>query len=317
MEGGRVEVLLTKPMIDTMLPALEKRFVVHRLWEAQDKEAFLGSQAVSRVRAVICNTVEGASAQLIDALPCLEMVATFSVGVDKIDLPRCQSRGIAVSNTPDVLTDCTADTALALLLALLRRICSAHRFLCQGRWSSQHNFMLTTKVSGKRVGIVGLGRIGLAIAKRAEGFGCAISYQGKSSKPNLPYAYYHSAIDLAKNSDVLIISCPLTEETRHSIGRDVFDALGSKGFLINVARGPILDEVALVKALAEGRLGGAGLDVYENEPHVPAELCSMDNVVLTPHIGNSTWETKRTMADLVLSNLDAYFSGKPLVTPVL
>lgn len=310
-------MLLTQPMIDTMLPALEQRFTVHRLWEVEDEEAFLASEVASLIRAVVCNTVVGASAHLLQALPNLEMVASFSVGVDMIDLTLCRSRGIVVSNTPDVLTDCTADVALALMLALLRRLCPAHRFVCEGLWSLDGNFMLTTKVSGKRVGIVGLGRIGSAIAKRAEAFGCSIAYQGKSSKSDVAYKYYQSVIDLARNSDIVIISCPLTGETRNSIGWDVFDALGPNGFLINIARGPIVDETELVKALREGRLGGAGLDVYENEPQVPEELWSMDNVVLTPHIGSSTWETERAMGDLVISNLDAYFSGKPLVTPVL
>lgn len=164
---------------------------------------------------------------------------------------------------------------------------------------------------------MGLGRIGMAIAKRAEAFGCTILYQGKSSKPGIPYAYYSSVVDLAANSDVLVISCPLTEETEGSINREVLDALGPMGFLINIARGPIVDEAELIKALVEGRLGGAGLDVYENEPHVPAELMSMDNVVLTPHVGSATWETRTGMADLVVSNLQAYFSGQPLLTPVI
>lgn len=289
---------------------------MYRLWEASDETAFLARHA-TRIRAVVGNTVVGASSHLIDALSNLQIVASFSVGLDKIDLPKCRQRGIAVTNTPDVLTDCTADTALALMLTLLRRLCSAHRFVCQGLWPAHKEFMLATKVSGKRVGIVGLGRIGLAIAKRAEAFGCPISYQGKSSKPNLPYVYYRSVVDLAISSDVLIISCPLTEETKHSIGREVFDALGPKGFLVNVARGAIVNESELVKALVEGRLGGAGLDVYEHEPNVPVELCSIDNVVLAPHVGSSTWETERAMADLVVSNLDAYFSGQPLLSPVI
>ncbi|MCO5559164.1 hypothetical protein L7F22_012757 [Adiantum nelumboides] len=171
-------------------------------------------------------------------------------------------------------------------------------------------------VSGKRVGIVGLGRIGMAIAKRAEAFGCPIAYQGRSAKSGIPYKFYSALTELAVNSDVLMISCPLSEETKGSINREVLDALGPDGFLINIARGPIVDEGELVKALVEGRIGGAGLDVFENEPQVPQELITLDNVVLTPHVGSLTWETRRDMADLVVSNLEAHFSGKPLLTPV-
>lgn len=315
-EVCRPGLLLTQRLVDTMLPALEQRFTVFRLWEAPHQPSFVASNA-SSIRAVVCNTTVGVSSDLVDALPHLEIVSSFSVGVDKIDLVKCKERGIPVTNTPDVLTDCTADTALALMLAVLRRLCPSDRFVRQGLWPVQGNFELTVKVSGKRVGIVGLGRIGLAIAKRAEAFGCPISYQGKSQKPNIPYTYYASIVELAAKSDVLIISCPLTEETKHIIDRKVMDALGPQGFLINIARGPIVDEAELVKALAEGRLGGAGLDVYENEPIVPKELFSMDNVVLAPHVGSATLETRRNMADIVISNLDAHFSGNPLLTPVL
>eukprot|EP00250_Pteridium_aquilinum_P017385 c23607_g1_i1 orf=160-1101(+) len=312
---ARPGVLLTQPMIDSMVPSLERKFTVFKLWEAPDQAAFVASHAPS-IRGLVGNTVVGASAQLIDALPHLEIVSSFSVGLDKIDLPKCRQRGIAVTYTPDVLTDCTADTALALMLSCMRRIPAADQFVRRGLWTVENNFMLTTKASGKRVGIVGLGRIGMAIAKRAEAFGCSISYQGRSSKPNIPYNYYSTVTELAGKSDVLIIACPLNEETKGIINREVLDALGPSGYLINIARGPIVDEVELVKALVEGRLGGAGLDVFESEPHVPPELMSLDNVVLTPHVGSLTWETRRGMADLVVSNLEAHFSGQPLLTPV-
>ena len=177
-------------------------------------------------------------------------------------------------------------------------------------------FMNSIQVSGKRVGIVGLGRIGTAVAKRAEAFGCTISYHGRSLKPSVPYRYYPNVRDMAADSDVLIISCPLTQETKGIINREVLDALGPSGFLVNVARGSIVNEAELVKALVEGRLGGAGLDVYENEPHVPEKLFTLDNVVLAPHVGSATWETRRNMAALVVANLEAHFSGKPLITPV-
>ncbi|KAI5084995.1 hypothetical protein GOP47_0001164 [Adiantum capillus-veneris] len=311
----RPGVLLLQPCVDSMLPSLERSFTVFKLWEAPDEGAFVAAHAPS-IRGLVGNTVVGASASLIDALPHLEIVSSFSVGLDKIDLPRCRQRGIAVTYTPDVLTDCTADTALSLMLACLRRIPAADRFVRQRLWPVEKNFIHTTKASGKRVGIVGLGRIGMAIAKRVEAFGCPIAYQGRSAKSGIPYSYYSTATELAANSDVLMIACPLTEGTKGSINREVLDALGPSGFLINIARGPIVDEAELVKALVEGRIGGAGLDVFENEPQVPQELTSLDNVVLTPHVGSLTWETRRAMADLVVSNLEAYFAGKPLLTPV-
>lgn len=171
--------------------------------------------------------------------------------------------------------------------------------------------------SGKTVGIIGLGRIGTAIAKRAEAFDCPISYYSRTEKPNSKYKYYSNVVDLAANCQVLVVACPLTEETHHIINRGVIDALGPNGFLINIGRGPHVDESELVSALLEGRLGGAGLDVFEDEPHVPKELFGLDNVVLQPHVGSGTWETRKEMADLVLGNLEAHFLKKPLLTPVV
>lgn len=171
--------------------------------------------------------------------------------------------------------------------------------------------------SGKKVGIIGLGRIGTAIAKRAEAFNCPISYYSRSEKPGSKYKYFPSVVELASDCQILIVACPLTEETRHIINREVFDALGPKGFLINISRGPHVDERELVSALVEGRIAGAGIDVFENEPHVPEELFGLDNVVLLPHVGSATVETRNAMADLVIGNLEAYFNKKPLLTPVV
>jgi lactate dehydrogenase-like 2-hydroxyacid dehydrogenase len=170
-------------------------------------------------------------------------------------------------------------------------------------------------MSGKRLGIVGLGRIGMAVAKRAEAFSCKISYFARSEKSGVPYKFYDTVLELANNSDMLVLTCALTKETTHIVGRKVLDALGPEGFLVNIARGPVVDEQELVKALIEGRLGGAGLDVFEKEPQVPQELWNMDNVVLLPHVGSGTWDTRRAMADLAVSNLEAHFAGKPLLTP--
>lgn len=315
MAATKPGVLLQAPILPGLLEGLEQRYSVFRLWEAPDAPAsFLALHAPS-ILALVCHTLPVTPA-LLHSLPHIQIVANCFVGVDNIDLPHCRLQGIPVTNTPDVLTDDVADLAILLMLAVLRRLCPADRYVRDGLWPAHGHFTLAKKASGLRVGIVGLGRIGVAIARRAEAFGCPISYYGRASKPNVLYDYYSNIVDLAVNSDVMIVVCPLTKDTRHLIGRDVLDALGPEGTLINIARGPVVDEPELVKALEEGRLGSAGLDVFENEPNVPAELLKMDNVVLTPHVGSATWETRRAMARLVLDNLDAHFSGKPLLTPV-
>ncbi|KAL5697502.1 Glyoxylate/hydroxypyruvate/pyruvate reductase 2kgr [Ranunculus cassubicifolius] len=251
----------------------------------------------------------------VDCLNSYEIVSSFSVGLDKIDLIKCKERGIRVTNTPDVLTDDVADLAIALILSTLRRLCESDR---NGLWMKKNgDFKLSTKFTGKSVGIIGLGRIGTAIAKRAEAFSCRVSYFSRSEKPNTQYKYYPSVLDLAANCQILVVACSLTEETRHIVDRKVIDTLGPKGVIINIGRGAHIDEPELVSALIEGRLGGAGLDVYEDEPNVPEQLFQLDNVVLAPHVGSDTWETSKAMADLVIANLEAHFSNKPLLTPVL
>ncbi|EFJ14231.1 hypothetical protein SELMODRAFT_156743 [Selaginella moellendorffii] len=308
-------VLMAVPMLPDLELALDSKFRLLRLWQAEDPGAML-RQHSGQIQALVVNHKFEASAAVIDALPRLEIVSSFSVGLDKIDLKKCKERGVAVTNTPDVLTDETADLAMALLLGTMRRICPADRYVREGLWPVHGDFPLSHKVSGKRIGIVGLGRIGSAIAKRAEGFSCAISYSSREKKPGVPYAHYSSLVDLARDSDALIVACALTPETRHLVSREVIDALGPEGTLVNIARGPIVDEAELVQALVDKRLGAAGLDVFEEEPQVPQELLGMDNVVLLPHVGSGTWDTRRAMGDLVVRNLEAHFSGKSLVTPV-
>ncbi|KAJ7533000.1 hypothetical protein O6H91_13G028600 [Diphasiastrum complanatum] len=309
---GKPTVVVTSPFFPHPSSVIESKFRVLKLWEADDKQAFL-KQNADTIRGLVGIVV---SAEVIDTLPNLEIVSCFSVGIDKVDLVKCRERGIVVTNTPDVVTDETADTALALVLAAMRRICPADRYIREGLWPLKGNFPLAHKVSGKRFGIVGLGRIGSAIAKRAEGFGCSISYYARSKKSEYEYQFYESVLELAKDSDILVLACALTKETTHIVNRDVLNALGPDGTLVNIARGAIVDEPELVKVLVEGRLGAAGLDVFENEPHVPKELLSMDNVVVQSHSGTATWETRRAMADLVVRNLEAHFSGKPPLTRV-
>lgn len=310
-----IGVLMACPMNPYLEDELSKRFNLFRFWSFPDRAHFL-SQNAAAIRAVVGNAFAGADASLIDALPRLEIVASYSVGLDKIDLGKCKERGIRVSNTPDVLTDDVADLAIALMLAVLRRIPQCDQYVRAGQWK-KGDFRLTTRFSGKRVGIIGLGRIGSAIATRAEAFNCPIAYYSRTKKADSNYTYYPSVVELAFNCDILVVACALTEETRHIVNREVMDALGPKGYLINIGRGPHVDEPELVSALAEGRLGGAGLDVFENEPHVPEELFELDNVVLLPHVGSGTVETRKDMADIVLGNLEAHFNGKPLLTPVV
>ncbi|XP_020585699.1 hydroxyphenylpyruvate reductase isoform X2 [Phalaenopsis equestris] len=311
-------VLFTYPMDLCLEKELGRRFKLFRLWDSppEKRKEFLRANS-GEIRAVVGNSVMGADADMIDALPALEIVATFSVGLDKIDLDKCREKGIRVTNTPDVLTEDVADLAIGLAICTMRQICQSDRFVRSGVWLKNGAYRLTTKFSDKKVGILGLGRIGLAIAKRAEAFNCTIGYHSRTEKPNTHYKYYPSLISLATNSDVLFVACALTHDTFHIVNREVIDALGPNGFLVNIGRGPLVDEPELVKALVEGRLGGAGLDVFENEPQVPEELFGLDNVVLLPHVGSGTVETRKEMADLVIWNLEAHVLKKPLLTPVV
>ncbi|KAH7857667.1 hypothetical protein Vadar_015212 [Vaccinium darrowii] len=311
---AEIGVLMTCPMSSYLEQELQNRFKLFKPWDSSSSESL--SENRDSIRAVVGNTSFGADSELIDSLPSLEIVASCSVGLDKIDLGKCKERGIRVTNTPDVLTDDVADAAIGLALATLRKICGCDRFVRSGLWRNG-DFELGSKFSGKSVGIVGLGRIGSAIAKRAEAFGCSISYHSRSQKPYPSYKYYRNIVDLASNSQILIVSCSLTEETRHIINREVINALGPRGVLINIGRGPHVDEPELVSALLERRLGGAGLDVFENEPEVPEELFGLENVVLLPHVGSDSVETCMAMADLVIRNLEAHFCNKPLLTPVI
>ncbi|KAH6801548.1 D-isomer specific 2-hydroxyacid dehydrogenase family protein [Perilla frutescens var. hirtella] len=310
-----VGVMMTTRMSAYLEQQLQQRFTLFKLWESPSRTHFLTRRADS-VRAVVGDTKIGADSELIDSLPRLEIVASYSVGLDKIDLDKCRERGIRVTNTPDVLTDDVADLAIGLALATLRRICACDAFVRSGSWRNG-DFELTSKFSGKSIGILGLGRIGSAIAKRAEAFSCTISYHSRTKKQGTNYSYYTNAVDLAANCQILFVACALTDETRHIVSREVIAALGPKGVLVNIGRGALVDEPELVSALCEGRVGGAGLDVFENEPHVPESFFGLQNVVMLPHVGTDTVETSDAMADLVVENLESHFLKKPLLTPVI
>jgi len=281
---------------------------------AEIDDAWLAENA-SKIDGIVTGGHLGVPATLMTALPNLKVIGINGVGYDKVDLDLARSRGIRVANTPYVLTDDVADLAVGLTLSLLRRLPQAHAHVIAGKWP-KGELALARKLSGKRVGIFGLGRIGRAAAKRFSGFTDAIAY-ADVIRHDVPYAYYPDAVSLAGACDILVVCAAAAASTRRMISTEVLDALGPDGVLVNVARGSIVDEPALVAALRDGRLGGAALDVFEDEPNVPAELLSMEHVVLTPHIASATHETRRAMGDLMTDNLDAFFAGAEMPTPVV
>jgi len=294
--------------------ALDDAYQVHRLHLAADPAALV-AEVAPRIRALITTGAHGVSTALVAALPALEIIAVRGVGTDGVDLEQARARGVRVTITPDVLTEDVADLALALLLATARRICVSDTFARAGRWPGR-NLPLATRVSGKRVGIYGLGAIGKAIARRAVGFGMPVAYTGRQPQPEQPYVYVPTLLELARNSDVLFLAAASSAANQGVVNADVLEALGPAGILVNIGRGSLVDEDALVAALVSGRLGGAGLDVFVNEPNIPEALMTLENVVLTPHQGSATAECRKQMGDLVLANLAAHFAGQPLPTPV-
>ncbi len=309
-----VEILSVGPFYTPSYASMERDFTVHRLWQAQDRAALI-REVGGRVRALQTSGSHGADAKLMDALPNIEMISHFGVGIDSVDLDAARRRGLIVTNTPDVLNECVADLALGLTLAALRRISLGDRYVRAGSWL-KGTLPLAQKVGGKTMGILGYGRIGKAIAKRAEAFGMHIVYHGRRPQADVGYKYYPKLVDMARDCDVLMVICPGGAATHHIVNAEVLKALGPEGTLINVARGSVVDEPALVKALADGTLGAAGLDVFEAEPKVPEALFAMDQVVLQPHVGSATHETRKAMGDLTADNLRAHFAGKPVLTPV-
>lgn len=313
------EILVVDPWHPATLEALDREFVTHKLWLAADPKALLAACA-ERVRAIATSPFPRVDASLIDALPKLEIISCFGVGVDAIDLAAAKRRNVIVTNAPGAMNDCVADLTLGLMIAASRRICEADRFVRSGKWrESRLEGVLppTRKVSGKRLGIIGMGRIGKVIAKRAAAFDMAIAYHSRHRVPESPYPHVERLVDLARNSDFLVAIVPGGKETRHLVDEEVMRALGPNGILVNVARGSVVDEQALVKCLLEGALGGAALDVFEDEPRVPEALYTMENVVLQPHVASATHETRTAMGQLAVDNLLAHFAGSPLLTPVI
>jgi hydroxypyruvate reductase len=293
---------------------LDQDYALHRLW-AGDRDRLI-AEVAPRVRAAVTNGIVGMKGDLIAALPALEIIGVFGVGVDAVDLAVARARGLRVTNTPDVLTEGVAELALTLLLAVARRIPFNDRFVRAGRWPKEGDPALASSLAGRRLGIVGLGRIGRRVALLAEAFGMEIRYGGPRRKADVAWRYYDDLVALARDVDCLVLTCKGGSETAGLIGREVIEALGPEGWLINVARGSVVDEPALVEALVSGRLGAAGLDVFAYEPRVPEALLGLDNVVLQPHQGSASEETRGAMGRLVLDNLAAHFAGRPLLTPV-
>ncbi len=295
---------------------LVARYETPKLPDGPQRGRFLAEHA-AEIRVVVASGPPGVDADTMAALPNLEVIVNNGAGVDLIDLDAAKRRGIGVSNTPDVLSDSVADTALGLILMTLRRFGAADRYVRAGRWVRDGPFPYARDVSGLQVGILGLGRIGSAIATRLLGFDCAIAYHNRHRVDGSPYRYAASPLELAESVDVLVIATTGDHKTRNLVDRTVLQALGPEGYLINIARGSVVDQEALVDLLSGGGLAGAGLDVFVDEPHVPTALFDLDNVVLFPHVGSATGRTRRAMALLAIRNLDSYLRTGELVTPVL
>ncbi|ARP86210.1 2-hydroxyacid dehydrogenase [Bordetella genomosp. 9] len=296
---------------------LARDYDVVELWKYPDRKAALAEHGKG-VDVLVTSASMGCTAEIIDALPDLKAICSWGVGYETIDVKAAQRRGIQVSNTPDVLTDCVADLAWGLILAAARRIAYGDRFVRTGGWGQVHGSIpLGSRVSGKKLGIVGLGRIGQAIAKRGSGFDMEVRYHGRRRRDDVPYTYEASLRDLAAWADFLVVATVGGPSTFHLISKEVIEALGPKGTIVNIARGPVIDENALVEALQTGKLGNAALDVFEHEPKVPDALKANDNVVLLPHIGSATLETRLEMENLMLANLEAFLKTGKVLTPVV
>jgi hydroxypyruvate reductase len=309
------EIIITAKGHAGTLATLQSEFNSHLLSDAADRNTFLKQHAPA-VRGLATFGPMPVDGKLMDALPKLEIISNFGVGVDAINLDDARQRKIIVTNTPEVLNDCVADTALALVMNTLRKLPQSEAYLRAGHWASRGPYPLTTSLGGKTLGILGLGRIGEAIARRAIACGMKIRYHNRNKK-DVPYPYDPDPVTLAKNSDVLLVVTPASAETNRMVGAKILDALGPQGYLINIARGSIVDEPVLLRYLQEKKIAGAGLDVFVDEPRVPPQFFTLDNAVLFPHVGSATVETRKAMGDLQIENLRRHFAGKPVLTRVV
>ena len=310
------EILVITPVYGPTLAQLEREYAVHKLYAAENRVAFV-REIAPRVRAAVTTGFVGFKRADIEPLPKLEIVACYGNGHNTYDLAAAKERGIVVTNTPDPTSETVAELAVTLLLTVSRRVVESDRYTRVGRWTGgPGSFGLGHTVMGKTCGVIGLGNIGRGVARRCEALGMSVVYHGPRAKADVSYRYYASALDMARDADVLIVTCPLTTQTRGLVDARAIEALGPNGYVVNVGRGPIVDQQALIGALRDKRIAGAALDVYWNEPEVPEELKAMDNVVLVPHIGSCTVEIREERGEKLLANLRAHFSGKPVLNPV-
>lgn len=313
-----------KPVILQMGPypawdeePLNEAYEMIRFFEAADKDALLASHGAD-IRAIATRGELGATRAQIEACPNLEIVSVYGVGFDAVDLDACRAHGVRVTNTPDVLSGDVADLAVAMLMAAARGVVGADDWVRSSLWAKRGSYPLQRRVWGRRAGILGLGRIGFEVARRLKGFDMDLAYSSQTEKPHAAdMAFIPDPVELARRSDFLVVASAATPKTRHIVGREVIDALGPDGILVNVSRASNIDEAALLDALESGRLGSAALDVFEGEPKLDPRFRALPNVVLQPHHGSATTETRKAMGDLVRANLAAHFAGKPLPTPVL
>jgi lactate dehydrogenase-like 2-hydroxyacid dehydrogenase len=316
MTADKAEVVLIGASKPVIVNGLSPHVTLHKLFEAKDREALL-VEVAPRIRglavAYTANKVDGA---FMSRFPKLEIVSSFGVGYDHVDAKWAGAHGIVVTNTPDVLNEEVADTALGLLLCTVREFPQAERFLRAGKWEKGGYPLSKATLRDRTVGMVGMGRIGKAIARRLEAFGVPVVYHSRNPQPGVAYKYYPDLVAMARDVDILMVIVPGGAATTNLINKPVLEALGPNGILINMARGSVVDEPALIEALKSGTIMSAGLDVFVNEPHVPPELIAMENVVLFPHLGSASEYTRRAMDQLVVDNLLAWFSGKPPLTPV-
>ncbi|MGB7038033.1 MAG: 2-hydroxyacid dehydrogenase [Xanthobacteraceae bacterium] len=315
MSGAKREIILIGPLKPLVVRGLEAACTVHKATEAKDREAFFAAHA--NVGAIACSaTTELISGSVMAKFPKLQIVASFGVGYDHMDVKYAAAHGIIVTNTPDVLTEEVADTALGLLLCTVREFPQAERFVRAGSWAKKGYPLSKATLRDRTVGIVGMGAIGQAIARRLAAFGVSVVYHARNKRPDLPHRHYPKLLDMAHDVDTLLVIVPGGAATQNMINAEVLDALGPNGILINMARGSVVDEPALIRALKDKRIMAAGLDVYVKEPEVPAELIAMDNVVLFPHLGSASVHTRDKMDQLVVDNIVAWAHGKPPLTPV-
>ena len=315
---SKPDLLMTGAMMPLIESGCDAAFTVHRLQNAQDRESFL-KRIAPGIRAICTGSHTGVKtdAELMGRFPNLKVVGNFGVGYDTVDVGAAAKRGVVVTNTPDVLTEEVADTTLGLLLSTVREFYRAEKYLRDGRWAKEGDYRLTAaSLRDRSVGIAGLGRIGKAIARRLEAFGVPVSYYGRSPQSGVSYRYYSNLVDLARDVDTLIVVTPGGGGTQNMINAAVLGALGSRGILINMARGSVVDEAALIEALQKGTILSAGLDVYVGEPNFNPALLGIENLTLFPHVGSASQHTRNAMGQLVVDNLVAFAEGKPPKTPV-